>query len=129
MTIPETHLDLIAGPITVALTTILPSGALQSTAVWCLFEDGYLYISTQIHTRKARNLQERPQATILAIDPQNPQRYVELRGHVDQMASEGAVDRLRQILSLYNSLETYFNMDDPVRVILRFVPEKIVTRG
>jgi hypothetical protein len=33
--IPDTHLDLIDGPYTVALSTMMPEGQPQTTPVWC----------------------------------------------------------------------------------------------
>lgn len=126
--IPESHLDLIRDNIVVGLTTVLPDGALQSTAVWCLYEDGYVYISTSKQSRKAKNLAERPQANILVIDPKDPGRYIELRGEVDEITSENAAEKLREIIKLYNSSEDYFNMEDPNRVLIRFVPQKVIVR-
>ena len=44
MSYPEAALDLLQAPGTAILSTKTPSGAIQSTAIWYLFEDGDLKI-------------------------------------------------------------------------------------
>jgi hypothetical protein len=39
---PESHRDLIDGPYTVVLTTVMPDGQPQTTSVWCN-RDGVMY--------------------------------------------------------------------------------------
>ena len=58
--IPESHRDLIDGPYTVALTTVMPDGQPQTTPVWCNREGDYLLINTMQGFRKAKNMQANP---------------------------------------------------------------------
>ena len=36
--IPDTHVDLLTGPIFATLTTLSPSGAPENTIVWCSWD-------------------------------------------------------------------------------------------
>ncbi|MEA3217887.1 MAG: hypothetical protein QOJ19_4043 [Acidimicrobiia bacterium] len=80
MDVPASHVDLLEGTHTAALSTISPSGAIQTTAVWYLFDEGRLQVSVQAARKKYRNLLARPQVTFFVIDPASPYRYLEIRG-------------------------------------------------
>jgi PPOX class probable F420-dependent enzyme len=80
--LPQSHLDLLDGPIVVALATLMPNGQPQVTPVWCSRHDNEVWVNSTLGRQKARNMQERPQVTLLAVDPQNSLRYLELRGRV-----------------------------------------------
>lgn len=79
---PDTHLDLLTAPGVGILSTITPSGLVQSTAIWFLFDEGELKISISDARKKLRNLQANPAATFFILDPANPFRFVEIRGTV-----------------------------------------------
>ena len=84
-TIPETHTDLLQG--TVAFTTVNPDGYPQVTAVTArLQDDGKIHTSVNTARQKYKNLVARPQATVFAIDPQNPYRTIEVRADVELVA-------------------------------------------
>ena len=77
--IPESHRDLLDAPIA-ALGTIGPDGRPQVTLLWFLFDDGEVRISLNEARQKLKNLQARPEASLLIFDPANLYRYLELRG-------------------------------------------------
>src|SRR5512144_1730413 len=95
-TIPASHFDLLQQPIVVVLATLMPNGQPQVNCVWCLHDGEYLRLFTWRGTQKERNLRERPQATVLVIDPQNPYRYLEIRGTVAEVTPEGAEELANQ---------------------------------
>jgi hypothetical protein len=75
-------------------------------------------------------------ATIMAIDPQNPYRYLEVRGSVDEITEEGALDHINQLAWLYANKPTYYGgvapaeMEDKVvRVICKIRPTRVRTMG
>ena len=80
--LPETHRDLLDAPGVGILSTIAPSGQIQSTAIWFLVEDGQVKVSISSARKKLRNLQSNPVATFFLLDPANPFRFVEVRGEV-----------------------------------------------
>jgi PPOX class probable F420-dependent enzyme len=78
-TFPESHHDLLDADVA-TLATIGRHGIPQQTAVWFLYEDGKLKISLNTSRRKTKNLIERPQCSLLILDPAVSQRYLEVRG-------------------------------------------------
>lgn len=78
--IPKSHQDLIDGPFTVALTTIMPDGQPQTTPVWCNRTDDYIFINVMRGFRKEKNMRLNPKVTLLVYDPKNPVRNIEIRG-------------------------------------------------
>ena len=81
-TIPESHRDLLT-PATVALSTVNADRSIQTTAVWVLLgDDGVLRMSLATDRQKYRNLLRDPHATVFALDPTNPFRFLEVRATV-----------------------------------------------
>jgi PPOX class probable F420-dependent enzyme len=76
---PDSHRDLLDGQVA-TLATIGGNGLPQLTEVWFLHEDGELKLSLNDSRLKTRNLQKRPQCSLLLLDLQNPYRYLEVRG-------------------------------------------------
>lgn len=49
----ESHIDLVAGPYSVALTTVMPDGQPQTTVVWWDYDGECVLISTTLERRRA----------------------------------------------------------------------------
>jgi PPOX class probable F420-dependent enzyme len=79
-TFPDSHRDLLEAQVA-SLATIGRDGFPQLTEIWFLLEDGELKLSLNTSRIKTRNLQERPQCSLLVLDLQNPYRYLEVRGN------------------------------------------------
>jgi PPOX class probable F420-dependent enzyme len=76
---PETHRDLLDAQVA-TLATIGSGGGPQLTVVWFLHDEGELRLSLNTSRLKTRNLQARPQCSLLILDQANPYRYVDVRG-------------------------------------------------
>jgi PPOX class probable F420-dependent enzyme len=76
---PESHHDLLDADLA-TLATIGRNGMPQQTAVWFLHENGKLKLSLNTSRLKTKNLIQRPQCSLLILDPAVPQRYLEVRG-------------------------------------------------
>jgi PPOX class probable F420-dependent enzyme len=79
ITIPDSHRDLLETQVA-SLATVRRDGFPQQTEVWFLHDGGELKLSLNTSRIKTRNLQERPQCSLLILDLQNPARYLEVRG-------------------------------------------------
>ena len=63
----EKHLaPFLQGRFIVSLATLNSDGSIHITAVWFLFQDGSFFVPTSSKSRKARNVLERPQASLMA---------------------------------------------------------------
>ena len=79
--IPASHRDLLDQDVMV-LATLGPDGRPQLSAVWFLATDGKIQISLNTDRQKVRNLLANPTATAFLLDPDNSQRYLEVRADV-----------------------------------------------
>lgn len=99
--IPDSHQDLIDGPCNVVLSTLMPDGHPQTTPVWCNRMGDLILINTMKGFRKEKNMRRDPRVTLLAYDPGNPLRHIEIRGMVVEMTEEGAREHLDELTRLY----------------------------
>lgn len=135
-TIPESHRDLIDGPIVVTFTTIMPDGRPQSTIVWCNSDDEYVLVNSAAGRRKDKNIRRDPRVTILSLDPNDVYRWLEIRGVVEEITEEGGVDHIDELARLYTNTPSYYGYVTPAeqapketRVIYKIRPEKVLAFG
>ena len=67
-------------------------GPPQVQPVWCNFDGTHILVNTEKGRQKYRNMSRRPSVTILAIDPDNALRWLEVRGTVAGITEEGAFE-------------------------------------
>ncbi len=106
--IPDSHLDLVDCPPVAALTTVMPSGYPQTSAVWCDFDGQCVRVNTMRGFQKERNMRRDPRVTLLCYDPRNPDRYLEVRGTVVEMTEDGALAHLDALASRYAGRPIHF---------------------
>ncbi len=91
--IPADYLDLLQQKATFAhLATIMPDGTPQVTPVWFDYTDGKIRINSAKGRVKARNMREGAPVALSILDPDNPYRYIQIRGRVEHVTEEGASD-------------------------------------
>jgi PPOX class probable F420-dependent enzyme len=134
--IPDTHVDLLNGPVIVALGTLMPDGQPQITVVWCNYDGTHVKVNTVRGRQKEKNMSERPMATVLAVDPDNPYRYLEVRGKVEEITEQGAIDHINELARLYAGESTFYGplvsadrKEKETRVICRIRPTHVTTLG
>lgn len=126
--IPDSHKHLLGAPYVVTLVTLMPDGYPQATAVWCKSDENGIYILTRNILRKAKNIMANPKVTVLSIDPENPQRYIEVRGEAT-LSRDGANDLLKEVATSYGRPDFPIEQGAEYRVIITVRPQKIITRG
>ncbi|QWF84743.1 PPOX class F420-dependent oxidoreductase [Amycolatopsis sp. CA-230715] len=98
---PETR-ELAGGKNFAAVTTVLPSGRLQTQLVWVDVADGKILLNTETHRRKYRNVRRDPRITVVIRDEQDPYRYAEIRGHVsDTVTGDRARAQIDELAHKY----------------------------
>ena len=134
--IPDSHRDLLAGPVNVVLTTIMPDGQPQTTPVWCNLDGGDVLINTMKQFRKAKNMAANPKVTLLAYKLKEPLRNIEVRGRVVEMSEEGAIahaDKQTQAYSnntkqrFYGDIYPAEQRTKETRVIVKVLSKKVTT--
>jgi PPOX class probable F420-dependent enzyme len=134
-TIPESHKDLIEQPIVATLATITPNGKPHTAVIWRFFDGSHILFITSRHLQKAKNIQANPQVSLMVIDPQNPGRYLEIRGVVDEITEEGALHQLDKMTKFYTNKSSYYgdivpaeNKGTRTHIICKIKPIKVITR-
>ncbi|GLY19607.1 PPOX class F420-dependent enzyme [Kineosporia sp. NBRC 101677] len=80
--IPQTHLDLLTRPLFGHLATIRPEGRPQVNPMWFLWDGEHLKLTNTTTRHKYRNVTAHPQVALSVVDPDEPYRYLEVRGTV-----------------------------------------------
>lgn len=114
--IPESYLDLMTEKRAIAhLATIMEDGGPQVTPVWFLYDGEYIIVNSAKGRTKDRNMSARPQVAVEIIDPDNPYRYVTIRGRVvDIVEGETAISNITDLAQKYTG-KPEFNYGDEVR--------------
>ncbi len=89
--IPASHLDIFADKPVAYLTTIRPDGFLSTNPVAVLLRDGCVLVSTTKDRKKYRNLVSDTRVTVCVVHRNNPNRYVEIRGHAELVDDDDRV--------------------------------------
>ena len=77
-----TTLELARGANFAAMSTALADGRSQTQYVWVGTDGRRLFVNTEAHRAKFRNVQRDPRVTLAIRDESDPYRFVEVRGHV-----------------------------------------------
>lgn len=80
--IPAAYAHLLELPIYAHLGTIRPDDTVQVNPMWFEFIDGTIRFTHTTKRGKFRNLQHNPSMSLSLIDPENPFRYLEVRGRL-----------------------------------------------
>ena len=105
------------------LSTLQPDGSPQVTPVWFDLEGGMLRINTAVGRKKDRNMRERPKVAISILDPDNPYKYVSIRGVVHKRTKEGADEHIITLAKKYLDVNEYpYRSPDETRVLYLIKP-------
>ncbi len=89
--IPEIYLDLLQEKKAYAhLATVMPDGSPQNTPVWFDYTDGKIRVNSALGRTKVRNMTLGAKVALSIMDPDNPDRYVQLRGTVTRVSQDAA---------------------------------------
>lgn len=130
VSIPENYLDLFSKPAFGFLTTLMPDGSPQTQPVWVDFENGQVIVNSAAGRQKDKNMRRDPRVAVTLMDPDNPYRYLEIRGKVAEITQEGAGDHIHKMAKKYLGKDKYpWSNPGEQRVLYRIVPEKTHTMG
>jgi PPOX class probable F420-dependent enzyme len=120
--IPASHQDLLESSVA-TFATIDPDGRPQLTEVWFLYEDGSVALSLSSGRQKTKNLLARPQCSLLILDLEAPQRYLELRGDVEITPDDGSL--VAKVSKKYEFDLLAYDGPDDERVVARINPTRV----
>lgn len=128
--IPDKFQDLFDKRIFAGLATVMPDGAPQVTPVWIDYDGENVVFNTAEGRQKDKNLQRDRRVSLMLVDPENPYRYLEVRGTVVERTHAGADDHINKMAKKYLNQDVYpFRAPGEVRVIYKIKPERAVSMG
>lgn len=124
--IPDRARALLQGGLRIGtIATVRPDSHLSVVPVGLVLVDDELKFSTQTDRGKVRNLAADPRITVCVVDPQNPSRYVEIRGRAE-VADD--IDRafIDWVARTYMGRDEYpYESRDIARSVITVRPERI----
>ena len=128
--IPDSHLDVFTKKAFANLATLMPDGQPQVTPVWVDFDGHYVVINTAEGRQKDKNLQRDGRVALSIADPDNPYRYLEVRGRVTGRTLEGADQHIDAMAKKYLDKDKYpGRKPGEVRVIYKVEPQHVTSMG
>lgn len=128
--IPDKYIDLFGKKSFANLATIMPNGSPQVTPVWIDYDGENVVFNTAVGRQKDKNLQANGRVSLALSDPDNPYRYLEVRGTVVERTLDGADAHIDKMAKKYMGVDVYpGRQPGEVRVIYKIKPERISSMG
>lgn len=129
-TIPEAYLDLFQKKAFGSLATVMPDGSPQVTPVWVDYDGEYVIFNSARGRQKDRNVRRDQRVAIAILDPDNPYRYLEVRGHVTDITQDGADQSIDKLAKKYLGVDKYpYAQPGEVRVLYKIRPQHAYGHG
>lgn len=130
--VPDSHQDILETKGTAFLATIGPKGAPNVTPTWYLWDPDarQLLISTTAGRQKSLNLKRDPRLAVCIADPENPHRYVEMRGPAKTVKPDEGHRVVNALARKYMGLDEFpREMMGEGRVVIRIDPQRVICYG
>ena len=125
-TIPENFHDLFQKKAFAHLATVMKDGTPQVTPVWCDFDGTHVRVNSAKGRIKDKNMRRNPNVALAIQDPDNPYRYIAVRGKVVDITENGADAHIDALAKKYRGVDKYPNRaPGEVRVIYKIIPERV----
>lgn len=127
-TAPESHEDLLERPLFAHIATVRPDGAPQNNVTWYVWDGRRIKLTHTKTRQKYRNFEYEPRVALSIADPDDPYRFIEVRGEVVSIEDDD------EKASFYRLLQERYDRhieirDADVRVIVTIRPTRFVVGG
>ncbi len=127
---PEQYKDLLQKKAFASLATVNADGTPQVTPVWFDFDGTHVRFNTAKGRVKDKNLRRNPAVALTIVDPDNPYRYVQVKGRVTEVTESGADAHIDALTKKYMGQDKYpYRRPGEVRVVFKIAPERVQTMG
>jgi PPOX class probable F420-dependent enzyme len=125
-TLTDAQAQVLKNPNFAFMATLMPDGRPQVSPVWIEYDGKHVLINSEEKRLKVRNLKRDPRISIAIAKQENPYEYVEIRGKVVEMTTEGAADDIDRLAKKYLGQDKYpYNKPGDVRIILKIEPIEV----
>ena len=128
--IPESAADLLSWEkkAFAHLALVLADGTPQCTPLWFDYDGTHIIINSAAGRVKDKAMQRQPQVALAISDPDNPYRYIQIRGKVVDITEEGAHEMIDHLSDKYRG-EPFGHTESHIRVTYRILPESVQPKG
>lgn len=128
--IPKAYKDILNKRGYAHLATLMKDGSPQVTPVWYDFDGQHIRVNTAKGRLKDKNMRRAKKVALSIQDPDNPYRYLAIRGNIDEITENGADAHIDALAKKYLDKDRYpFRAPGEVRVIYKIRPDKVSTVG
>jgi PPOX class probable F420-dependent enzyme len=123
--LPDKYADLLQKKAFANLATLNSDGSPQVTPVWVDYDGNYVRINSARGRQKDKNITRDPRVSLAIQDPENPYRYLEIRGKVIEATEKGADDHINKLAKKYLGKDEYpYRRPGEKRVLYKIEPLK-----
>ena len=128
--IPDQYKDLLEKKAFAHLGTLMKDGSPQVTPVWFDHDGTHIRINSAKGRWKDKNMRNRPQVALSIPDPDNPYRYIQIRGKVVDVTETDADAHIDSLAKKYLGQDKYpFRQPGEERVIYKVSVERVNAMG
>ena len=123
--IPPGYEDLLERPLYGHLATTRPDGTVQVNPMWFDWDGERLRFTHTTKRQKYRNITAHPEVAISIADPDNPYKYLEVRGVVDEITPDPEGAFYMHLNDHYDGPFSEPPADSPDRVVIAVRPTAV----
>ena len=130
MLIPESHSDILDKKAFASVATIGPNGEPQNNPVWFGWDGSHIRFSQTTTRQKYRNTRADRRVALSILDPDDPYRYLEIRGVVADVEDDPDLAFINSMALKYLGLDRYpWHQPGDERIVIVVEPTKTTTMG
>jgi len=128
--IPDEYLDLFQKRAFGHLATLMPDGSPQVTPVWVDFDGTHIMVNSARGRLKDRNMRRDGRVALEVLDPDDPYRYLQVRGRVVEITEQDADVGIDRLAKKYLGVDRFpYWRPGEVRVWYKIKPERVYAQG
>ena len=128
--IPDQYKDLLQKKAFAHLATVMKDGSPQVTPIWFDYDGTHVRINSAKGRWKDKNMRNRPKVALSILDPDNPYRYMQIRGTVTEVTESGADAHIDSLAKKYLGQDKYpYRQPGEERVIYKIAIDRVNAQG
>jgi PPOX class probable F420-dependent enzyme len=130
MLIPESHADILDKKAFASVATIGPNGEPQNNPVWFGWDGSHIRFSQTTTRQKYRNTRADRRVALSILDPDDPYRYLEIRGVVADVEDDPDLAFINSMALKYLGFDRYpWHQPGDERIVIVVEPTRTTTMG
>ena len=127
--IPDNFKDLFAKKAFAHVATLMTDGTPHVSPVWVEFDGKNILMNSAKGRVKDKNMRRNKNIALSIQDPENPYRYIQVRGEVIEVTENGADAHIDHLSKKYTGDIYKKRQPGEVRVTYKIRPDRVFTMG